>query len=523
MMANLSKYSKYFQNSFKNNIFSYKFVKNLLWVVLLLISLKVGSDLRSAGYNTIPEPYIILDEHTNVWHGLSLRRTGIPAAWSILGFYIDQSKITGAGGNIDGLNLSVDGKTPKFSDYSEFPKPVINVTEFDFGRGLSHTRLVQPYIDHPPFGAYILGLFVPDSVKTFKDVTDYDLRQSSLYLAILTQFLIFVFTYQITKKPVVGIISSTIYGTVPSYILLSRYAFLENVLTPLLLISIILIIFAKNLQDDIKYRKLLLVLLLSSGLFAGLVALTKLVGWIFIFSGAVILYIYKFKIKEILIYIIPAIFIGSLYFAWGLYLSPKLFLDLFITQGQRDFIGSINLMVTFFRVSIYRFPVDGWWVGGFLSLLFITKGKRYLPIGVVALSILVSALLVVGANYPWYFVPLIPFMALASAVLLYKFATKPTFKNAILIFFTFVSSSFYWGYGVYQKMQPFNMYRLLFLLFAAIGIYWFFNRTHKKYKLIWYFGAMILVVFLFMLNRRSMFYILENWSRLPLIYTPGTF
>lgn len=500
-----------------------KFTTLFFWLVLLFISLSVGNSLRTAGYNKTPETYIILDEHTNVWHGLSLRRTGIPTAWSILGFYIDQSKITGAGGNIDGLNLSVDGVKPLLPNYSSFPKPVINVTEFDFGRGLSHTRLVQPYLDHPPFGAYVLALFVPENVKTFKDVTDYDLRQSSLYLGIITQLLIFILAFQITKKPFVGLVASTIYGSVPSFVLLSRYALLENVLTPLILASTVLIIFAKEKLERNKSQNIVLSLLLVAGLFAGLGALTKLVGWVFILSGVVILYIFKFRLKQILFYLIPAVAVGSLYLIWGLYLSPKLFIDLFITQSQRDFIGSINLLVTLFGVNIYRFPVDGWWVGGFLSLLFVPKLKKYMPIGVSVVSILVSALLIVGSNYPWYFIPLVPFMSIASAVLFDKFMTRPSLKSTLLIFFTFVSSSFYWGYGVYQSIQPFNIYRLLFILFVLTGVLSFAIKKNKKYIFLWHIFVGVLLIGLFLLNRRSVFYILENWGKLPLIYTPGTF
>lgn len=501
----------------------HKFLKNIAWIIILLFSLKLGYSLRSIDYIIIPEPYIILDEHTNVWHGLSLRKTGIPTAWSILGFYIDQSRITGAGGSIEGFNLNVDGKKASLIDYRNFPKPIINITEFDFGRGLSHTRLVQPYIDHPPFGAYVLSLFVNKDVNTFEDVSGRDLRQSSRYLAIITQFLIFLLAFQISKKPMVGIIASMVYATVPSFLLLSRYALLENVLTPLLLISMILALFAKEKMDVTKYHKLILPLLFIAGLFAGLGALTKLVGWIFIVSGAIILYVLKFNLKHIVFYLVPAVVVGSLYFIWGMYLSPQLFFDLFITQGQRDFIGSINLLVTFFRVSIFRFPVDGWWIGGFISLLFIPSVKKYMPIIVMSVAILFSALAVVGSNYPWYFIPLIPFMSISIALVFDQFMNNPKFNTILLVFFTFISSSFYWGYGVFQNHQPFNLYRLLFVASILIAVFWSKVGKDSKYKKIWYFGSILLLIVLFMLNRRSMFFIMENWGKLPLIYTPGTF
>lgn len=500
-----------------------KVVKTIFWIILLLFSLKMGADLRLTGYSAIPEPYIILDEHTNVWHGVSLRKTGVPAAWSILGIYMTDLKTVGAEGRVGGFNLSVNGKKPTFENFSTFPKPVVGVSEFNFGRGLSHTRLVQPYLDHPPFGAYILSLFVSEKASTFGEVNDYDLRQSSLYLAILTQVLIFVLALLITRKPLIGIIASTVYATVPSYLLLSRYALLENVLSPIVLVGIILLILAKSRLGKKKLGSLLTVLLVLAGIVGGLGALTKLVGWIFILANIVLLYLWKFKLKHILTFALPAFLIGILYFVWGFYLSPKLFTDLFLLQTQRGFIGSLNLLTTFFKVSIFNFPLDGWWIGGFIALLLIPKKKEYLPIIVGAVAVLFSALYVVGANFPWYFIPLIPFMAIAVGVFFYNLAAKPSLGPILFLLFTFVSSSFYWGYGVFQKTQPFNLYRLIFLLFTGMGIFWEVSKKNSKYKKIWYWGVIILLLVLAFLNRRSMFFILGNWGKFPLIYTPGTF
>jgi 4-amino-4-deoxy-L-arabinose transferase-like glycosyltransferase len=498
-------------------------VKTVFWIVLLLLTLILGRSLRTPGYNVIPDPYIILDEHTHVWNGLSLRSTGIPAAWSILSTYTTDSKAFGAGGRVDGFNIAVNDAKPSFTNFHSFPKPAIAVAEFDFGRGLSQTQLVQPSLEHPPFGAFILSLGVSKNAKTFADVNNYDLRQSAITLAIVTQILIFVLAFLITKKPLVGIIASTVYATVPSYVLLSRYALLENVVSPLVLSGIILFILARNRLVSKKADKLFRILVLLAGIVGGLTALTKLTGWIFILGSIILLYLWKFKFKQILIYAVPAFFIGILYFAWGFYLSPKLFADILLLQGSREFIGSINLLVTFFRVSIYNFPLDGWWIGGFIALLVIPRKKEYLPITVPVVAGLFSALALVGANYPWYFIPLIPFMAIAIAVFLYDLAIKPTFVSILLTFFVFVSSSFYWGYGVFQKIQPFMLYRVMFLLFVAMGAFWALTQKSDKFKKVWYVGVVAMLVVLAILNRRSMFFILENWGKLPLIYTPGTF
>ncbi|OGM76996.1 hypothetical protein A2210_00430 [Candidatus Woesebacteria bacterium RIFOXYA1_FULL_40_18] len=498
----------------------------LLWAVLLVFSLKFGADIRKIGYNVVPDPFIILDEHTNVWHGLSIRSTGIPTAWSILDAYKVNSKKTGAGGSPKGFNIYLDGKLASLQNYQNYPKPVVAEVLVDFrnfGRDIIHVPLVQPFLDHPPFGALILSLLVPNRVKTFADLNDYDLRSMSLCLGILTQLLIFVLALQISKKPLVGIMAGLIYVTVPSYVLLSRYALLENVLSPLFLVNLILFIYVKERKEN-KDNKYLPVLLIVAGVIGGLMALTKLSGWILIASCIILLYIWKFKIKQIFLYCFPAVLIGLLYFAWGFFLAPKLFLDLLIFQSvNRGFIGAINFLVTTIRVGIFNFPFDGWWIGGFVTLLFIPRKKEYLPVIVGGIAVLFSALGLVGANYPWYFIPLIPFMCIAIAQFFYSLATQPSFVNIMLTFFVFVSSSLYWGFGVFEKNQPYSLYRFIFVAFLAAGAFWTFSKKTAKYKKIWFAGIILMLVVLIFLNRRGIFFILDNWGKLPLIYTPGTF
>lgn len=483
-------------------------MKKFLWLFALIITLIVGTKLRLVGYGVIPDPYVILDEHTNVWHGLSLRATGVPAAWSILEVYRKDSKELGAGGYTEELNISVDGEKPTFNNFRNFPNPSVAVSEFDFGRGLSQTQLVQPYLDHPLFGALVLSTLVSRNVKGFADLNSYSMRHSSQALAILTQILIFVLAWQLTKKPIIGIFASLVYATAPSFNLLSRYALLENVMSPLILLMIITLIYSRSKDNN----KLLLTL---AGVLGGLIALTKLSGWVFILGTIVLLFLWKEKIKNIFYYALPAFVIGSLYFFWGLYLSPKLFIDLLILQGGREFIGAINLIVTTFRVSIFNFPVDGWWIGGFVSLLFIPKKKEYLPVVVMTVAGLFSALAVSGANYPWYFITLIPFMAIATAIFLYKLATDPTVTDILITFLIFASSSLYWGFGVYQSSQPFMIYRILFLA----SIMATFLRIDKWWRVV----TFVLIFVLFALNFRSLLFILGHWGKLPLIYTPGTF
>lgn len=490
---------------------------------LLILVLKKSFYLRSIGYDQIPETFVILDERTNIWHGLSIRKSGVPAAWSNLGVYK-----TGTGGDVNGLSLSVaDYRMPDLIHFRDFPKPVYVLYPVDLGegKGIKHIGFVQPYLDHPPFGALVLSSFVTGNIKTFNDLTPTDFRRGSLWMGIITEFLIFTLGWQVFKNPWVGLLASAIYGSVPTFILLSRYGLLENVLSPLMLLSINLLIFA---QKKLRFQRNILIL---AGVVSGLSALTKLTGWSVLVIGIILLRYFKVNLKDILFFAIPSAGIGLLYFVWGLYLAPDLFVDIFRYQGlERGFIGSINFLVTISKVGILNFPLDGWWIGGFLSFILIPFKKDYVPIFVSILILFFSALFLGGANYPWYFIPLVPFMCLTIAMFIWQVATEPKFISIVILFLVFFSSSFFWGYGVYQAslevtnyQQPYSLYRLLLLFFILIGLVRTKLSGLKLYKLAWFVFLVGLVTMLFRLNERSFYFILSHWGKFPSLYTPGTF
>lgn len=505
----------------------------IIVAILLFIILKHSFYLRSIGYDQIPETALILDERTNIWHGLSIRSSGIPAAWSSLGIYKDR----GEGGNVVNLNLSVVQNDltvhPNLLNFTNFPKPIWILYPFNFENGAKHISLVQPYLDHPPFGALVLSSFVASNVKTFTDLRPWEFRRGSLWMAVLTGILVFILGWQIFKNPLIGLLATLIYGTVPSFLLLSRYALLENVLNPLILLTISLIVFANKIHyPTSKFWSINpKIFILLAGVTSGLAALTKITGWSVLIIGLILLRYFKFGFKDSIFFIIPSLFLGGLYFLWGLFLSPKVFLDILYYQGiERGFIGSLNFLVSATGIGILNFPFDGWWVGGFLCLGFILAKKEYLYIFISVVVSLFAALFLGGANYPWYFIPLIPFMCLATAYFLWQVVTGPSFTNMLIFFLVFFSSSFYWGYGVYKAalessnyQQPFGLYRLFLITFLIAGFVIPAIVKYKIFKYLWFTLVLIILLQLFMWNTQSLYYILAHWGKLPSLYTPGTF
>ncbi len=497
----------------------------LLVLILLVAVLKYTANLRALGYDKVPDTYPILDERTNVWHGLSLRQSGIPAAWSGLGAY----KRNNAGGKINGFNIQVDDFTPNLNNFSQFPKPsaILHGVDLGLGRGMTGILMVQPYLDHPPLAALIFSSFVPNSLRTFDDLTPFDMRKGPLVLAAITGFLIFLLGFQLFKNVWIGLLATAIYGTAPTFVLLSRYTLLENAMVPLMLISLNLLLFSQQ----VKNRKKVALTVGLAGVFGGLTALTKITGWAILPIGVILLWQWKYHLREILYFAFPVIVLGLSYFAWGFYLAPNVFIDIFRYQGiDRGFIGSINFLVTMTRVGIVNFPVDGWWIGGFLTMGLILLKKESFPYIVSVVTLLFTALLLGGANYPWYFIPLVPFMCLGIAYLIWQIVTSPSLFNLMAFFLLFFSSSFYWGYGVYQAalsptgdQQPFTLYRILFLLFFGIGLMWPRLVKLNKVAKAWPVVVFCLILITLKLNERSLYFLMSNWGHLPAIFTPGTF
>lgn len=494
----------------------------ILSVILLSIHLVHSFNLRSIGYDRIPEPFYIMDERTYIWQGLSIRKSGIPMGW----IAELQSYPNRVGGNLKGFNITVNGVLPTLSNYKDFPKPVVAVVEMDYGKGIRHTQLIQPLIEKPPLGSLILGLGVPDKLSSIIDVSPTDFRRVTLYLALVTEILMFLLGWQLFKNPMAGLLSAVLYGSIPTFILLSHYALQENVLTPILLLMLNLLIFAK--QNEGKYFSKLGIVLAAVS--AGLSSLVKETGWFFILLGIFLLWFWKFPRRLIILFTLVAVSLGILYFLWVLYLAPDLFFKLFLAEGvNKGFVGSLNLLTSITKVNIINFPFEGWWLTGFISLLFIPKEKRYVPIFASIIAILLSALCLIGFNNPWYFMPLIPFMCLALTYLLWKVIFNPSLFEIMFFFLTIFSISFFWGYIVYKnpsdiphyQYQPFNLYRILFVLFLGSGLVWEFLPKVKRFKIFWIILMIGIIYQTIIWNDRALFYILSHWGKIPSMFILG--
>lgn len=494
-----------------------------LTVAILIIHLFYSHNLRSIGYDRVPDSSTIMDERTYTWQGLSIRKNGIPIGWvaEIVDLYPNRM-----GGDLVGFKIGRNREFPNLHNFRNFPQPLYAVIQFDYGKGVRHTQIIQPYLEKPPLGGLIFSAFIPPRVEKVTDVSPWDFRRASLYLALLTEIFIFLLGWQIFDNAFIGLLSALFYGSIPTFILLSRYALLENVLTPQILLMLNLLIFIKKG----RYQRFSLICVVTAGIVAGLAALTKQAGWIIIFLGIFLLWFWQFNFKKILLFSIPAFFLGCSYFIWGLYLSPDLFINLYLAEGiQKGFVGSLNLLTSAIKINILNFPFEGWWLSGFMVLLLIPRERQFIPIFASVVAIIMGALLMIGYNNSWYLIPLIPFMCLAFANLTWRVLIQPKVFEIVVFFFTLLSTAFYWGYIVFKnppdiphyQYQPFNLYRLLFLLFLVIGVAWNLLPQLKKFKILWIILMVGLIYQLIIWNDRALIYMISHWGKLPSVFSLG--
>lgn len=466
---------------------------------------------RWIGYSLIPDNKIF-DERDYALQGLSIVRNGVPIGYSDSGEY-SKMPDTVHDTKLSGFSILVNGVKPTFSNFIDFPKPVISVNQFDFGFGDQYVKFSQPFLDHPPLGGIIYSLGIPKNAQNFLDITPQGYRLPALYLAFITSILIFLLAYQVFDNPIVALLSTIVYNIVPTYLLLTRYALLENVVSPLSLIMMNFLVFAfRN-----KQRHFTLLLLLS-GFFGGLSFLAKESGAGFIL-GALILLIYnKSNWKKIVIYFSAAALPIIVYVVIGLLFTQDLFLRIFIYNTARSFLGSLNFINIFANIGFKDFIFDGWWIWGFVSVIFLIYfGKKTsLLITIPLLSELFVVLFLSGINYPWYYFTLIPYLSIAAGYSLWRLIISPDLLLASSFFLFPFSSSFYWGYTVFHLPPSFLVYRIILLVFAIVATVKIIFPKRLSISFVWSSLVCILVLILMGLNHRSILYIIANWGELPI-------
>ena len=506
----------------------------LLALVLLAFFSKKLFYFRWIGYESIPETTVILDEKNYVAAGYSLRKTGIPTAWSNLNSYtLPKEKPGKKVIDFNNVSLTVDGQEPSLKNKEFFDYPVFYVTNTDVGKGQESILLVQPFFDHPLLSGVFYSLWAKGEPSHFADFKVSDFRQGALFLGVLSSLLIFFIAFFLTKNWLVAFFSFFIYCLSPTFVLSSRYALIENFLIPLSLLTLLFLLIWQ------KYRKNIIWLILA-GIATGLAISTKESGIFVLIMGLIILIKERLSFKKLLPYLIPSLIIGSSFYLYALYIAPQLWTNLFFNQTGRGFFGPLAFLYSSRQINFEGFPLDGFWLWGLILIPLSFFRKEKLSVVLIGfLSYLLVFLFFGGLNYPWYWLPFIPFVVLVSGYELYLLLNKPNLASLLLFFLLPFSSAMFWGRTVFKDSGQAGFYRIIliffllgFLIFKAKDIPWqkykgkFANKLKPLikafqfkeglvFRLAWYVFFGLILYYTYKWGQQGIQYIIANWDHLP--------
>lgn len=487
------------------------FQKHNCFILIIILSFFFFY-LKSIGYSAIPDNNI-LDEKDYALSGYSFRKTLIPVGWSNMNIYSDISKTKDRGGqNVinfanNGINLSINGVDPNISNKDYFKYPLAWTTEIDVGKGKEHISLVQPFLDHPFLGGLTYSLKT-NNATSFGQISSTDYRYVAILISVISGILIYLVATSFFNKWV-GLISFLIYSTAPIFVLTSRYALLENILIPLFLIAALL----NNLYLK-RNRSSYLILI---GIICGLSFLVKESGVFILLYSLLINIKNKTNKKEYLKLFIPFILIIGTYFSYSVYLSPEITFKLLFAQTQRSFYGPLSLVGTIFQPGFNNFPIDGYWVFGFISLIIILikSDNKFDFIKYGFMSYASIYLLQGSLNYPWYSLPFVPLIVISSGILIHETILNGNIYQKLLIILIPISSSLFWGYLIQHSSSATNIYRAFALYVLLLLLI-----KNKKISTLLFMFALIACIGL---NYRSVQYLVANWRTIPSQYQIKTY
>lgn len=300
--------------------------KSILLILLILIA-SFGLVLRFVNYDSIPPFAETQDEFFYPWAGMTWLRTGTPTAWSWFPSYPKREVVTKWG--------------------IMFP-------------------VVSPWVEKPPLYTLIQGVWMV--VNGYRDI--FEVRLTTVrVIPVVISFFTIILTGLLAKKvfsDLVGLISALLFAIVPTIVMANRLSLTENLLSPLILITLIVFL------ADKKWPHWKVVQPILVGIGAFLMLNTKNIA---LAPIAVLLLIY-FQKKQwrdlLIVFLFSAIgfiihpAIGFL-FDWKLYTSVMQdYRSAFVQAGLPELVNTLFLHPTIGRKD--HFFLDGSMLAGYILL-----------------------------------------------------------------------------------------------------------------------------------------------------------
>lgn len=385
---------------------------------MVMAILLLGVLLKVHNYTVYPQRGATSDEYTYSFLGLSLLTKGIPISWSHFGVYKNRQDVT--------------------IDTIQFP-------------------IVWPYFDHPPlFGIFVGGWSLLHGEDSFEKIKLSTIRLVPIVLSVVSSVLVFLLTYRLTDY-MTAVWALLIYSTVTIFVIQSRVVLAENFLTPIFLAAMY---FFHRVVKKMSIRRALLL-----GLFGAVAFWTKESGITLALALFFLLLQNKVKRPFVMTFLTTATLGIMGYALYGWIYDWETFVKIFALQGGRD-VGPQTLWYLLSTpVIVNKVYYDGWYYFGFFALaVLFSQIKRYTLILIPSLIYFLFLLLSLTqrGERGWYMIPLYPWMAIASAVIL-RDAGEQQFGRYIvfllLVGFVFFEFMFQALFGLTSAQ-----FRTLFLL-----------------------------------------------------------
>lgn len=281
-------------------------------------------------------------------------------------------------------------------------------------------RLTSPWFDQPILATLFIAL--PARFFGFTNFTQIPqfLVRTPAFIAALASLTLTYFLAKQLFDDSVGILSTLVLAVWPLAVWSSRQSFLENILTPIWLISLWSL--WRYLQNqNINNLKITLIANALSGW-------TKIIG----FMGFIVTAFWTIKArhtKTLTRIITTATITLTLYFLYGHVIGDSSFWTTITSQSSRGaYMGSLFHILTH-PETFHGVITDGWWFLGILALIWLLgkseAASRFIATNAIFWLVVVVLTSGPSNTSPWYRYPIFPLMAIALGVVIKEMITKP--------------------------------------------------------------------------------------------------
>lgn len=280
----------------------------------------------------------------------------------------------------------------------------------------------------PHFGQFFLaGTLAMTGYPTLLNLKPSEQSIASVYavprfimglLAVLDTFII----YHIARRRFdirVALVASSLFAVMPATLVL-RHIFLDNIMLPFILSSVLFALY-------VKINKVNNHLILLSGILLGLAIYTKIPAFTMIPLVGFLIFVNSKRIKSLALWFVPVILIPCMWPAYALSAGQfNLWIDGITAQANRQ--GDSDLLLNSFKSIFNMDPV--FLIIGFAGVVYAAARKEYLII-LWVIPLIIFAYFIGWVIY-FHLVPIFPALCISAAVLIMRVFRFQLWRRLIL-------------------------------------------------------------------------------------------